>query len=96
RENLHDEARMRDVVEHAFSDQVHVVDGLSALSVIGAGINASFQNVRRGSEALAVAGLLPASVSTSSFRITWMVPRTRLGEAVRLLHATFIEEATRG
>ncbi len=96
RENLHDEARMRDAVGRAFSDQVHVVDGLGALSVIGAGINASFQNVRRGSEALAAAGLQPASVSTSSFRITWMVPRTRLDDAVRLLHGTFIESATRG
>ncbi len=96
RENLHDEARMRDAVARAFSDQVRIVDGLGALSVIGAGINASFQNVRRGSEALAAAGLLPASVSTSSFRITWMVPRARLDEAVRLLHGTFIEGSTRG
>jgi aspartokinase len=30
-------------------------------------------------------------IATSSFRITWMIDRERIDEAVRLLHATFIE-----
>jgi aspartokinase len=30
-------------------------------------------------------------VATSSFRITWMVPRERTNEAVQALHHEFIE-----
>jgi aspartokinase len=61
------------------------------VSVVGAGINASYGNVRNGSEALRAAGIPPAAVATSSFRITWMVPRAQTDAAVRTLHATFIE-----
>jgi aspartate kinase len=96
RDNLHDETRLREVLTRAFADDVRIDDGLGAVSVIGAGINTSFQNVRKGSASLTTAGMTPASVSTSSFRITWMVPRARLDDAVRLLHATFLETAARG
>jgi aspartate kinase len=64
---------------------------LGAVSVIGAGINASFRNLRRGSEALAASGIVAQHVATSSFRITWMIDRARLDDAVKLLHGTFIE-----
>jgi aspartate kinase len=92
RENLHQEARVRDAIARRFGDAVHIDDRRGALSVVGAGINASFENVRRGSDALTAADIAPAGVSTSSFRITWMIDRTRLDDAVRLLHRTFIEE----
>jgi aspartate kinase len=94
RENLHEEPRMREAIARTFGDHVSIIDDRGALSVVGAGINASFENVRRGSDALAAAGMAPAFVSSSSFRITWMVPRAQLDEAVRLLHRTFIETAT--
>ncbi len=58
--------------------------------MIGAGINASFDNLRRGSAALEAAGIAVHDMATSSFRITWMIPRTRLDDAVRALHALFI------
>jgi len=32
-------------------------------------------------------------IATSSFRITWMVPRDRTNEAVQALHHRFIESA---
>ena len=70
---------------------MRVVDNLGALSVVGTGINASFSNLRRGSEALTAAGILPQGFATSSFRITWMVDRLQLDDAVRLLHRAFIE-----
>jgi aspartokinase len=47
--------------------------------------------VRRGSEVLAGAGTTPTGIATSSFRITWMIDRTRTDDAVRRLHETFIE-----
>jgi aspartate kinase len=91
RENLHEESRVREALAARFGDRVRVTGTLAALSVVGAGINASFENVRRGSNTLTQAGISPSGVSTSSFRITWMIDRTRLEDAVRLMHKVFIE-----
>jgi aspartate kinase len=91
RENLHEEARVRAALAATFGDAVRIADTLGATSVVGAGINASFDNVRRGSAALERAGIAVDGVATSSFRITWMIDRSRIDEAVRLLHALYIE-----
>jgi aspartate kinase len=91
RDNLHEESRVREALSTRFGSGVRVADTLAAVSVVGAGINASFENVRRGSNALTEAGITQSGVSTSSFRITWMIDRTRLDEAVRLMHRIFIE-----
>lgn len=91
RENLHEEARLRGQLRDRFGDRVRLVDGLGAVSVVGAGINASFENLRGGHAALAAIGLTPHDVATSSFRITWTVDRAQLDAAVRCLHARFIE-----
>jgi aspartate kinase len=93
RENLHEEGRVREAIASRFGGSVHIVDTLGALSVIGAGINASFENMRRGSAALIGAGIDVSGVSTSSFRITWMIDRATLDDAVRLLHRTLIEKS---
>ena len=91
RENLHEEARVREDLRARFADQVQIVDDLSAVSVVGAGINASFEPLRRGSGALTSAGIRTSDTTTSSFRITWMVPRERVDDAVRGLHQAFLE-----
>ena len=92
RENLHEEARVRAALHAQFGDAVRITDALGAVSAIGAGINASFHNLRRGSNALASAGIAATGIATSSFRITWTIDRGRLDDAVRLFHRTFIEE----
>ena len=92
RENLHDEGRLRADLASRFGGRVRLVDDLGALSVVGAGINQSFENLRRGSEALTAAGATPRGVATSSFRITWMVPRATLDDSVRTLHRIFLEQ----
>jgi aspartate kinase len=92
RENLHEEARVRHALAARFGPAAHIRDSLGALSVVGAGINATFENVRRGSAALAGNGMPAESIATSSFRITWMIDRARLDDGVRLLHQTFIEQ----
>jgi aspartate kinase len=93
RENLHEEARVREALTVRFGKDARITDTRGALSMVGAGINATFEHVRRGSAALAAAGVAIEGVATSSFRITWMIDRARLDEAVRLMHATFIENA---
>jgi aspartate kinase len=93
RENLHDEARVRARLTARFGDKVRFVDGLGAVSAIGAGINATYANIRTGFSALRETGVDPRALSTSSFRITWMVPAGSIAQAVRSLHARFIGSA---
>jgi aspartate kinase len=94
RENLHDEPRVRELLSRRFGDRARLVDGLGAVSAIGAGINATYGNVRRGSKALRDAGIPAHGLATSSFRITWTIPRASVDDAVRRLHAAFIEART--
>ena len=94
RENLHDEARVREALAARFGDACRIADTLGAVSVVGAGINASFENVRRGPRRWPAPASRSTAIATSSFRITWMIDRARLDEAVRLLHRTFIETAS--
>ena len=91
RENLHAETQVREALAARFGGAVRIADTLGAISVVGAGINASFENVRRGSEALTASGASIEGIATSSFRITWTIDRARLDDAVRLLHRTFLE-----
>jgi aspartate kinase len=93
RENLHNEDKVRSALNARFGDRVAFTEGLGAVSVIGAGINASYANVRAGLAALGEAGVEPRGMSTSSFRITWMVPDADVPESVRALHARFITAA---
>ena len=91
RENLHDEHRVREAIDRRAAAGTRFVDGLAAVSVVGAGINATYANVRAGSDTLQANGIKPRGTATSSFRITWMVARERMEDAVRALHRRFIE-----
>jgi aspartate kinase len=93
RENLHNEAKVQAALAARFGERVRLVAGLGAVSVIGAGINASYGNARAGLAAMKDAGVEPHGMSTSSFRITWMVPSDHVKTAVRALHARFVEAA---
>jgi aspartokinase len=67
----------------SLADQTRAIDGLGAVSVVGTGINATYANVRRGSAALRQRDVVPQGVATSSFRITWLVPRASVDDSVR-------------
>ena len=90
KENLHDEDHLRRDLEAAFGANARLVDTLGAVSVVGAGINATYKNLRRGTSCLNDAGIAAQGVSTSSFRITWLIDRSRLDDAVRCLHAGLV------
>ena len=92
RDNLHEESKVRGALTARFGAAVRIIDGLGAVSVIGAGINATFENVRKGSAVLSDAGMVAHDIATSSFRITWTLDREHLDAAVRLLHRSFIED----
>ncbi len=90
RENLHDEPRVRAELAAAVGARVRLLDGLGAVSVVGAGINASHATVRRGNQELLQAGITPRGIATSSFRTTWLIDRAAVDDGVRLLHTAFI------
>jgi aspartate kinase len=96
RENLHNEAKLQDALTSRFGGRVRVVDGLGAVSAIGAGINVTNAHIRAGSAALQDAGIRSRGLSTSSFRITWMVPSDSVAAAVKLLHGRLIESSAPG
>jgi aspartate kinase len=89
-ENLHDFPALRREVESAFGDRVQLRDGLGAVSAIGAGINASFHNLRRAFDVLARLQADVLGVSTSSFRISLLLAEAAVPEAVRALHAELV------
>jgi aspartate kinase len=89
RENLHDEARLRSHLAERFCEAVSLIDDLGAVSVIGAGINTSYRNVRAGTAALGETKIF--DIATSSFRITWLIPLAAVDDAVRTMHRAFIE-----
>lgn len=81
-----------DRLDQKFPDVVVTAD-TSAVSVIGAGINDTHDNVRQGMNVLRAHNVVLRGVATSSFRITYLIQRDHLEDAVRALHAHFIEEA---
>ena len=93
RENLHHEDRLRRTLGEAVGTAAKVIDGLGAVSVVGAGINATYHNVRRGAACLQDHHIASSGLATSSFRTTWLVQRDQLNDAVRVLHSTFIAAA---
>ena len=93
RENLHDAEGVQRAMHARFGDRVTFISGLGAVSAIGAGINATYANVRAGLSVLRDADIQCRGISTSSFRITWMVPDADVDRASRALHARFIESA---
>jgi aspartate kinase len=92
RENLHAEAALRhELATHFASTGLRLTDGLGAVSAVGAGINANYKHLLAGSRCLETCGIAVRGLATSSFRVTWLVARTRLDEAVRALHALYLE-----
>ena len=96
RENLHGESVLRRAVgefnagSHS-RERISIQDELGAVSAIGAGINASYRNLTAGTACLRASGIAARGMATSSFRITWLVDRTQLDEAVRRLHVLYLE-----
>ena len=81
RENLHDEGQFRQALQTRLGGRAQLFDGLAAVSAIGAGINATYDNVRDWRRDVECLGISSAGTATSSFRITWMVPDERVKDA---------------
>jgi aspartate kinase len=64
--------------------------GVGAVSAIGAGINATFRNVREALAVLAGMGAAVLGLSTSSFRISLLLEEGHVPEAMRQLHRRLV------
>tara|TARA_R110002096_G_scaffold159011_10_gene324656 strand:+ start:1736 stop:2947 length:1212 start_codon:yes stop_codon:yes gene_type:complete len=87
-ENLHQSETFETKLNDQFGEAAKLSRHFGAVSVIGAGINANHNNLRRGLRILAA--FQTREVFTSSFRITWILPSGEIEDAVRALHAEFI------
>ncbi|MBV8352218.1 MAG: aspartate kinase [Verrucomicrobia bacterium] len=88
KENLHQAAKLQIALT---TIPVRWNDSAAAVSIIGAGITASNQKVLQGSKALRELDVRCFGIATSSFRVTWLVDRTKVDEVVRLFHPMFVE-----
>ncbi|HEX9189362.1 MAG TPA: aspartate kinase [Vicinamibacteria bacterium] len=84
-ENLHDFGALRAEIQ-AGVPGVSVLEGVGAVSAIGAGINASFRNVREAVRLVSEAGASVLGVATSSFRISLLLEEAKVEDAVIRLH----------
>jgi len=80
-------------LEASFPGTLHVSRQLGAVSLIGAGINDRYDFLLESLQLLRAEGLGPASLHTSSFRISALVPRQRVKETVGLFYEHFLRPA---
>ena len=92
-ENTHPFAEVRQELSQTFGKELVLRESVGAISAIGAGINASFANVRRFVQTLAAMGVPLLGLSSSSFRISALVEERRVEDAVRRLHAELVAPA---
>jgi aspartate kinase len=89
-ENVHAFAGLKHDLQQRLGDGFEIREGLGAVSAVGAGINASFTNLRRFLAVLAGMGAPLVGLSTSSFRISALLEERHVQEAVRRLHAELV------
>ena len=92
-ENVHAFAELRQDLTLSLDKDLVLREGVGAVSAIGAGINATFTNLRGFLGTLAGMGAPLLGLSTSSFRITALLEERHVQEAVRRLHAELVARA---
>jgi aspartate kinase len=81
---------IRAKMEEHLGDAVHFDTHLSALSLIGEGLNRDNATVLEAIILLEQHGIPIAGVTTTSFRISLLVPRDNIDESVRLCHGNWV------
>jgi aspartate kinase len=89
-ENVHAFAALKQDLKQRLGTDLDLREGIGAVSAVGAGINATFTNLRRFLAVLAGMGTPLFGLSTSSFRISALLEERHVAEAVRRLHAELV------
>jgi aspartate kinase len=82
-------ALTREIAPRIGAERVDPADDLGKVSIVGTGMQSAPGYAARMFGALASAGVNIGIISTSDIRITCVVPRDRVEDAVRVLHSTF-------
>jgi aspartate kinase len=93
-ENIHDFDALRVELGTRFPD-LAVLEGIGAVSAIGAGINATFRNVREAVRLVALLGTPVLGIATSSFRVSLLMSAGLVDAAARRLHEGMVEAPER-
>jgi aspartate kinase len=80
---------VQDIAAHIGAERVDAADDLAKVSIVGTGMQSAPGYAARMFGTLASAGINIAIISTSDIRITCVVPRDRVEDAVRILHTAF-------
>jgi aspartate kinase len=89
-ENVHDFPAVREDLRSRYGDTLRLREGVGAVSAVGAGINASHENLRKTLDVMRANGVEPLGVTTSSFRISLLLPEGAVDDAARALHAVLV------
>jgi aspartate kinase len=81
---------IRAALEQALEGEIHIDDGLAAVSLIGEGLNRDNRTLLETLALMARHDIAVAGVMTTSFRISLLVPRERIDESVQHAHARWV------
>ena len=90
--NVHDWTKLRESLENQLGADVYINEHFATLSVIGEGFNSNNLVLINTLNVLKENGIEVYGVGTSSFRISILVERDLLVEAVKVCHNYWIEE----
>jgi aspartate kinase len=89
-ENVHDFPAVRDDLRARHGAALRLREGIGAVSAVGAGINASHENLRRALDAARSVGAVPIGVTTSSFRISLLLDEPVVDDVARAMHSVLV------
>lgn len=90
-ENIYDFDNFRSLVDERFKGSVLIRDDTGTVSLIGDGINQDYANMRNMLDMLSANNIELVGITTSSFRISAIIPSVQVRDTVRELHRFFIE-----
>lgn len=82
-------ALSREIAPRIGAERIDSADDLAKVSVVGTGMQSAPGYAAQMFSALAQAGINIEIISTGDIRITCVIPRDKVDEAVRVLHAAF-------
>jgi aspartate kinase len=83
--------QIKSALKKKLKDRIAFDTDLAALSLIGEGLNRNNQTLLDTAQLLLDAGIPVWGITTTSFRISLLVPRTQIDKSVRLCHERWIK-----
>ncbi|MGC8927467.1 MAG: aspartate kinase [Myxococcota bacterium] len=92
-ENIHDFGNFKRLIDERFGGSVLLREDTGTVSLIGDGINSDYSNMRNMLDILNNNNVELIGITTSSFRISAIIPSVQVRDTVRILHRFFIEKS---